>query len=138
MVKSSAKLSQQINKIVTQNPLLPNAVKPLSASFNMHHFPITQLHLSTTINHTPKFNHKKQTTRTRFNVHHTQKSKSLHRARTDDQSLLSPPRGASQLSSHLHRFIHSHSHSPKTKEMETNHREKESEKEEGSYIGSVQ
>lgn len=45
IIKSSAKLSQQINQIMAQYPLLPNAVKPLSASLDVHHFPVTHLHL---------------------------------------------------------------------------------------------
>jgi len=32
---------------MTQNPLLPNTVKPLSASLNVHHFPVANLHLRT-------------------------------------------------------------------------------------------
>jgi len=45
IIKSSAKLSQQINQIMAQNPLLPNAVEPLSASLDVHHFPVAHLHL---------------------------------------------------------------------------------------------
>lgn len=41
---------------MTQNPLLANIVKSLSTSLNMHHFPVTQLHLTT------------QHTKTRFSI----------------------------------------------------------------------
>jgi len=99
IIESSAKLSQQINQIMAQNPLLPNAVEPLPASLNVHHFSVAHLHLH---HHNRKnlINYRSPHT-----PHRKNQTKSSHPARTDNPPRISPPRAASNLSSHLHASI---------------------------------
>jgi len=98
IIKSSANLSQQINQIMAQNPLLPNAVESLPASLNVHHFPVAHLNLQ----------HNKQKLlnyRSPHTPHSKNQTKCSHPARTDNPPPISPPRAVSNLSSHLRTSI---------------------------------
>lgn len=45
IIKGSTKLPQQINKIVTQDPMLPNTYETSLASLNKHQLSIAELNL---------------------------------------------------------------------------------------------